>query len=81
MKGENYQEKLEFLWKLMGKCLVVIQLITQKGHAVAFAQGILLKPVVSIFQTMIKGYLPLKSNDTSEAMRNRLKQLQEFFSY
>ena len=55
LQGSESRDKAIFLWQLLGKCLVIVRLMTTKGHAVAFAQGILLQPVVKMFKTIEEG--------------------------
>ena len=55
LKGAENREKAIFLWQLLGKCLIIVRLMTTKGHAVAFAQGILLQPVVNLYKTIEEG--------------------------
>ena len=52
LKDSDSRAKLMFLWQLLGKTLVIVRLITTKGHAVAFAQGLLLQPVINLYKTL-----------------------------
>jgi hypothetical protein len=55
LQGSENKEKAIFLAHLLGKCMVIVKLMTTRGHAVAFAQGILLQPVVNLFKTIETG--------------------------
>ena len=52
LKDSDSRAKLMFLWQLLGKTLVIVRLMTSKGHAVAFAQGLLLQPVINLYKTL-----------------------------
>jgi len=42
LKGSDNSAKLQFLWQLLGKCLLIVKMLTTRGYAIAFAQGLLL---------------------------------------